>query len=70
MTSARIILLGYGWAASMHARAAKVAGIEVVGVAGHNIARAQLFAEKHGFAQAPEDWRTMVAEPNVYRVLF
>ena len=54
-----MILLGYGWAASMHARAAKVAGIEVVGVAGHNIARTQTFAEQHGIAHATEDWRTV-----------
>jgi len=69
MTSLRMILLGYGWAASMHARAAKVAGIEVVGVAGHNIARAQTFAETHGIAHVTEDWRTLVAEPNVDLVL-
>jgi predicted dehydrogenase len=60
-----MILLGYGWAASMHARAAKVAGVEVVGVAGHDGARAQTFAETHGIAQATQDWRTLVAEPNV-----
>lgn len=69
MTSPRMILLGYGWAASMHARAAKVAGIEVVGVAGHNIARAQTFAETHGIAQATQDWRTLVAEPDIDLVL-
>jgi len=38
-------------------------------VAGHNIARAQTFAETHGIAHVTEDWRTLVAEPNVDLVL-
>jgi len=58
-------LLGYGWAGAMHARAAPSAGVEMVGVAGHNLKRAQAFAATHGVPRATEDWRALVADPLV-----
>ena len=61
----RMALLGYGWAGAMHARAAQSAGVEIVGVAGHNLQRVEAFAATHGIAQATEDWPTLAADPRV-----
>lgn len=58
----RIALLGYGWAGAMHARAARSAGIEIVGVAGHNLERAQAFAATHDVPRATADWQELVAD--------
>ena len=42
----RIALLGCGWVAAMHARAARECGQELAGVANHRLGSAQVFARE------------------------
>ena len=49
----------------MHARAARSAKVEIVGVAGHNLERALAFTAAHGAGRATEDWQTLTADPVV-----
>ena len=44
----RIALLGCGWVAAMHARAARECGHELAGVANHRLGSARVFARELG----------------------
>jgi predicted dehydrogenase len=61
----RLALLGCGWVADMHARAAAACGNEVVGVANHRLESAQRFASEHGIARVTTDWESLISEPDV-----
>ncbi len=65
----RIGLLGYGFIADLHARAAAAVGAPVVAVAGHHGGRAREFAGRHGIARSGEDWEELVAAPDVDAVV-
>jgi predicted dehydrogenase len=58
-------LLGCGWVADMHARAAAAGGDQVVGVANHRLESAQRFASEHGIQRVTTDWRALVSAPDV-----
>jgi predicted dehydrogenase len=63
--TARLALLGCGWVADMHVRAAASSGQTVVGVANHRLESAQRFAQEHGIARVTTDWRELVSAPEV-----
>jgi predicted dehydrogenase len=65
----RLALLGCGWVADMHARAAAACGLSVAGVANHRLESAERFAAEHGIARVTTDWRTLVASPDVDAVV-
>ena len=44
----RLAVLGCGWVADMHVRAAIACGAEIAGVANHRIESARRFAAEHG----------------------
>lgn len=67
--SPRIGILGYGFIADLHVRAAAAVGVEVVAVAGHHGDRARDFAERHGVARSGEDWQELVTAPDVDAVV-
>jgi predicted dehydrogenase len=61
-------MIGYGWIASMHVRAARTLGrdvVEVVGVAGHHGDRARAFADDHGITRATDDAEALMADDDV-----
>jgi predicted dehydrogenase len=61
-------MVGYGWIAAMHVRAAQALGrdvVEVVGVAGHHGDRARAFGDQHGIARATDDTEALVAAADV-----
>lgn len=61
-------MIGYGWIASMHVRAAQTLGpdvVQVVGVAGHHGDRARRFADHHGVPFATDDSDALLAAPDV-----
>jgi len=60
-----LAVLGYGFIADLHVRAARALGLEVVGVAGHRGDRARAFAVGHGIGWAGDDWTALVARPEV-----
>jgi predicted dehydrogenase len=63
--TARLALLGCGWVADMHARAAQTCGLTVAGVANHRLESAQRFAAEHGIEHVTTDWRTLVSAGDV-----
>ena len=65
----RLAVLGCGWVADMHVRAAAACGAEVTGVANHRLESAERFAREHGIARVTTDWRALVAEPDVDAVV-
>lgn len=66
----RSVVLGYGFIGAMHTEAAGLVDeVEVVGVAGHRIERAQQFARRWGIERATDDWATLCAEPDVDLVI-
>ncbi|HZZ87507.1 MAG TPA: Gfo/Idh/MocA family oxidoreductase, partial [Caulobacteraceae bacterium] len=60
-----VALLGAGWAAAMHARAARAAGLALVGVAARDADKTRAFAAAHGISIATGDWRALIARPEV-----
>lgn len=48
----KVGIIGYGWAAEMHAKAAKSLGIEILGVAGPNKIRRDQFASNHNISES------------------
>jgi predicted dehydrogenase len=67
--TARLALLGCGWVADMHARAAATCGHTVAGVANHRLESAQRFATEHGIERVTTDWRELVRAPDVDAVV-
>ena len=67
--TARLAVLGYGFIADLHTRAAQAAGATVVDVCGHNAGRAAGFADRHGVERSSVDWRRAVAAPDVDAVV-
>ena len=63
--TARLALLGCGWVADMHARAAATCGHTVAGVANHRLESAERFASEHQIERATTDWRELVRAPDV-----
>jgi predicted dehydrogenase len=63
--TARLALLGCGWVADMHARAAAACGQPVVGVANHRLESAERFAAEHGIERVTTEWRALVSAPDV-----
>jgi predicted dehydrogenase len=61
----RLALLGCGWVADMHARAAATVGLTVAGVANHRLESAQRFGAVHGIERVTTDWRALVSAPDV-----
>ena len=67
--TARLALLGCGWVADMHARAAAECGQVVVGVANHRLESAERFASEHGIGRVTTDWRALVSAEDVDAVV-
>lgn len=66
----RAVVLGYGFIGAMHTEAAGLVGdVEVVGVSGHRLHRAQEFARRWGIERATDDWAALCAEPDVDLVI-
>ncbi len=67
----RLAVLGYGFIADMHVRAAHDAGADVIAIAGHHAERARTFAERHGIdpTAATDDWETTVTRDDVDAVV-
>ena len=63
--TARLAVLGCGWVADMHTRAAATAGHIVAGVANHRLESAERFASEHGIEQVTTDWRALVSAPDI-----
>ena len=63
--TARLALLGCGWVADMHARAAATCGHVVAGVANHQLESAERFAAQHGIERVTTDWRALVSARDV-----
>jgi predicted dehydrogenase len=63
--TARLALLGCGWVADMHVRAAAACGQPVAGVAGYQLESAERFAAEHGIERVTTDWRALVCAPDV-----
>ena len=67
--TARLALLGCGWVADMHVRAAAECGAVVVGVANHRLESAERFAAEHGIESVTTDWRALVSADDVDAVV-
>ncbi len=67
--SLRIAVLGYGFIADLHTRAARAAGATVISVTGHRPERALDFARRHGIGRAGDDWESAVAASDVDAVV-
>jgi predicted dehydrogenase len=65
----RLAVLGCGWVADMHVRAALACEAEIAGVANHRIESAQRFAAEHGIERVTTDWRELVNAPEVDAVV-
>jgi predicted dehydrogenase len=63
--TARLALLGCGWVADMHARAAAECGATVVGVANYQLESAERFASEHGIERVTTDWRALASADDV-----
>ena len=63
--TARLAVLGCGWVADMHTRAAATAGLTVAGVANHRLESAERFASEHGIERVTTDWRALVSAPDI-----
>jgi predicted dehydrogenase len=53
----------------MHARAARAAGLDVLGVAARNLETTRAFAASHGIPFASDDWRALVERPEIELVV-
>jgi predicted dehydrogenase len=60
----RIAIIGTGWGARVQAPTFRETGLEVAGIAGHNRERTRVVADDLGL-QAFDDWRELVASPDV-----
>ncbi len=69
MTGLRLAILGYGFIADMHVRAARAAGAEPIVVAGHHAGRAGDFASRNGIARHTTDWESVVGDAAVDAVV-
>ena len=65
----RIALLGCGWVAAMHARAAQECGHGLVGVASHSLGSAQAFARELEIPAVGADWRSQIAGDGIDAVV-
>jgi predicted dehydrogenase len=66
----RAVVLGYGFIADLHVRAAATIGeVYIVGVAGRRLDRANDFASRHGIRRVTADWSSLCAEPDVDLVI-
>ena len=65
----RIAVLGYGFIADIHVRAARECGLTVQVVAGHNAERADAFARSHNIVRATTDWMASVTADDVDAVI-
>ena len=65
----RLALLGCGWVADMHARAAAECGATVVGVANHRLEPAARFASEHGIERITTDWQALASADDVDAVV-
>jgi len=65
----RIAVLGYGFIADLHVRAAHECGLTVQAVAGHNAERADVFARSHTIGRATTDWMAAVTADDVDAVV-
>jgi predicted dehydrogenase len=61
----QMAVLGCGWVADMHVRAAAACGIAVAGVANHRLESAERFAGTHGIERVTTDWQALIAEPDI-----
>ena len=67
--TARLTVLGYGFVAALHTRAAQAAGATVVEVSGHSAERAARFAQRHGVERSSADWQQAVTAPDIDAVV-
>ncbi len=67
--SLRLAVLGYGFIGDIHTRAAAEAGLDVTVVSGHDLGRAQAFAQGHGIARATTVWQEAVSADDVDAVV-
>lgn len=67
--SSRIAVLGYGFIADLHVRAAQAAGATVVSVTGHRSERAAEFAARHRIERSGSDWEQEVTADDVDAVV-
>jgi len=61
----RLAILGYGFIADLHARAARECGLAISVVAGHRRASAATFADQHGALRSTDDWVEAVTASDV-----
>jgi predicted dehydrogenase len=70
MSDLRLAVIGAGFIADLHVRAARECeGVDVVGVASHHLERAQAFAERHGIPRATTDWTSLAGDAGVDAVV-
>ena len=67
--SARLAVLGYGFIADLHTRAARAAGATVVSVTGPRSEAAAAFAARHGIERSGSDWVEAVTAADVDAVV-
>ena len=67
--SPRLAVLGYGFIGDIHTCAAAEAGLEVTVVSGHDLGRAEAFAQRHHIALATAVWQEAVSADNVDAVV-
>jgi predicted dehydrogenase len=67
--SSRIAVLGYGFIADLHVRAAQAAGATVVSVTGHRSERAAEFAARHRIERSGSDWEQAVVADDIDAVV-
>jgi len=64
-TDLGIAVLGAGFIADLHARAARSCSARLVVVAARDAERAAAFGDSHGFARSTTDWAEAVTDPGV-----
>lgn len=62
-------MLGYGFIADLHVRAARQCGLTVQVVAGHDAGRAHAFARSHRISRSTTDWRSAITADDVDAVV-
>jgi predicted dehydrogenase len=67
--SLRVGILGAGWAADRHVRAAQTAGLEVTAIASADVTRADAFASRLDIPCVHDSWSEVCADPNVDMVV-
>jgi predicted dehydrogenase len=65
----RLAVLGYGFIADLHTRAAQACGATVVEVSGHHGDRAAAFAQRHGIERSGTDWQDAVSASDIDAVV-